>query len=745
MGSKTLLIFLLFFFTATPAFATNYYVSNTGNDAASGTSESAPWKTIAKVNTILFLPGDQILFKKGDAWKEQLTIPSSGNSSNSIIFGAYGNGSNPVIDGTTPVTGWSVYSGSIYVADVTSQVTNVFVDNNYYTPAHYPNSGYSIITSNSGDKVSLVSTGFNPPNSDLAGAGISIRSVPWRIEKKTVSTYDPVTHKISWTENTEFAINTNYGFYLTNKLWMLDQAGEWYWDSVAGKLYLWLSDSSNPNNHSITVSRPSSIGIKASNKNYFTIQDINIQNTDSDGVQLNTCTNVTLQRLSLSYAGRNGIYANGSSSNNLLINDNVIDKALITGIQLSGLSGSKSTISNNVVSNTGNYGLPITSSAGINISASKNLLVFRNTVSNNNYIGIRFSGTNNVIQNNIVRNSCLILDDCSSIYTWGNLGTGNQVLGNLVTDSIGNYTGTVNAASKATQAHGIYLDNDSNNVTVSGNTVSNTDMGIYIHDSYSNTVTGNIVYQARKNGLLVQEDPAVALGTVKNNTITENIFLNNSTAKASALFQGILGNVAFGTYNFNTYFSSYVGYPVSQRVVNTMTNYSLADWRTASGQDAQSSDIGSFFKVSLGNNHKTSDDSVLYTNGTAADSTVDLGIQQYCDITNNIVSGSFVLAPFSSKILLNCFNNNDGVCNNRETHTSAPLDCPGTDTPTPSPTPAGKPGDANGDNKVDGVDYVVWLNHYNQTVTGGASVGDFNTSGIVDGVDYVVWLNNYGK
>ncbi len=59
-------------------------------------------------------------------------------------------------------------------------------------------------------------------------------------------------------------------------------------------------------------------------------------------------------------------------------------------------------------------------------------------------------------------------------------------------------------------------------------------------------------------------------------------------------------------------------------------------------------------------------------------------------------------------------------------------------------TPSSKSGDANGDNKVDGVDYVVWLNHYNQNVTGATS-GDFNNSGKVDGVDYVIWLNNYGK
>jgi hypothetical protein len=63
---------------------------------------------------------------------------------------------------------------------------------------------------------------------------------------------------------------------------------------------------------------------------------------------------------------------------------------------------------------------------------------------------------------------------------------------------------------------------------------------------------------------------------------------------------------------------------------------------------------------------------------------------------------------------------------------------------SPTPTTTVKAGDANGDGKVDGVDYVIWLNHYNQTVAVG-TLGDFNKSGKVDGVDYVVWLNNYGK
>src|SRR5690606_41902316 len=48
--------------------ATNYYVSTSGNDSNSGTSESAPWKTLTKVNSFTPKPGDQILFKRGHEW-----------------------------------------------------------------------------------------------------------------------------------------------------------------------------------------------------------------------------------------------------------------------------------------------------------------------------------------------------------------------------------------------------------------------------------------------------------------------------------------------------------------------------------------------------------------------------------------------------------------------------------------------------------------------------------------------------
>lgn len=62
---------------------------------------------------------------------------------------------------------------------------------------------------------------------------------------------------------------------------------------------------------------------------------------------------------------------------------------------------------------------------------------------------------------------------------------------------------------------------------------------------------------------------------------------------------------------------------------------------------------------------------------------------------------------------------------------------------TEDPLPSRLVGDANNDGKVDGLDYVIWLNNYNTNTTQGPDKGDFNSNGKVDGVDYVVWLNKY--
>lgn len=82
------------------AAGTTYYVDSVnGNDANTGTSTLAAWKTLSKVNATVFNPGDTILFKTGGVWNGQLSPQGSGTSGNPIVIDMYGTGSKPIING----------------------------------------------------------------------------------------------------------------------------------------------------------------------------------------------------------------------------------------------------------------------------------------------------------------------------------------------------------------------------------------------------------------------------------------------------------------------------------------------------------------------------------------------------------------------------------------------------------------------------------------------------------------------
>jgi len=81
------------------ASAAVYHVDSTsGDDSAPGTSEARPWKSLGKVSSSHFQPGDRILLARGRVWQEQLTIPSSGTATGPITVGSYGTGPAPLID-----------------------------------------------------------------------------------------------------------------------------------------------------------------------------------------------------------------------------------------------------------------------------------------------------------------------------------------------------------------------------------------------------------------------------------------------------------------------------------------------------------------------------------------------------------------------------------------------------------------------------------------------------------------------
>src|SRR5881296_866129 len=71
-----------------------YYVSTSGSDAAAGTSITAPFNTIARVNALTLKPGDQVLFAGGQTFAGSIYVPSKegGTATLPVVFSAYGTG-----------------------------------------------------------------------------------------------------------------------------------------------------------------------------------------------------------------------------------------------------------------------------------------------------------------------------------------------------------------------------------------------------------------------------------------------------------------------------------------------------------------------------------------------------------------------------------------------------------------------------------------------------------------------------
>jgi parallel beta-helix repeat protein len=127
----TLALVCLILLQVVAAAATYYVDATNGSNTDDGLSPQTPWKTVSKVNSMSFNPGDSILFKRGDMWRETLQVPSSGVTGPPITFGAYGPGEKPIITANDIVSneGWSEVSPNVYSKPYVGENINQLFEN----------------------------------------------------------------------------------------------------------------------------------------------------------------------------------------------------------------------------------------------------------------------------------------------------------------------------------------------------------------------------------------------------------------------------------------------------------------------------------------------------------------------------------------------------------------------------------------------------------------------------------------
>lgn len=589
METKRLLIILLIF-AGFIVNAENYYVSSTGNDSNTGLSDAQAWATLTKVNAATYIAGDSILFKSGDSWFGTLIPPSNGNSTNRIVFGAYGTGAKPKIYGSKAITGWTLHSGNIYKATVDeTDITQLFLDDERMLLARYPDAGYHN-TTNVLSSTTITST-------DLDG-GISYTGATWIGRTYLYTMYaKTVTGSSSQTITLNSApgnsVGVGKGFFLSNKLEFLTQAGEWYYDNAANTLYLWTPNGDSPSGYEVRASTVD-YGVNITDKSYIKIENLEIAQSATTGVYLSNGDYITIDNCDITSPDMFGVHAPTSASTNLTVTNTYIYQANSSGIRSYSPSA---VLTGNTIEDTGllenlnkrtieypqdNFGTGI-------FQRESNSIIQYNNIINSGYCGINFFGANTMVKYNFIDGACQTLDDGGGIYTYNKsiptASGGSEIMYNIVKGVHGT---TVGYYSTYGMGHGIYMDDNTANITIRYNTVFNSHSGYFSH------INSNILFQYNTSF-----DNLIGLLTVSENA--NSYFYDNlvystnrngaSTWWSSSYQRSSVQSAATAVYDRNTYIHHYNITPFRPGA----TQINFASWKSTTGQDASSTMDASTF------------------------------------------------------------------------------------------------------------------------------------------------------
>ncbi|WP_353570425.1 right-handed parallel beta-helix repeat-containing protein [Candidatus Albibeggiatoa sp. nov. BB20] len=605
------LIFLLCLFATQSLFAQTYYFASAGNDSNDGFSPETAWQTVTNLNEKSFSDGDSFLFKRGDTFRGGIKLLRSPTN---LTFSTYGEGDRAVIAGSVAISNWtptvhsSLNSGLVYEANVTGllpldsdgnikQIQHLFVNGNLMTIARYPNVNSALdknwlkVGSNTGKDYFTDPTlaAYGKPDNYWKGATLRIRN-SWTNEVSEITGYSAAAGRLAIT-----GLGTKlpeWGYFIDGKLEELDFTGEWYYDATSQKVYLYPPAGVNPN-QALIEGAVYETGLSINNhKDNALVENLLFRHFTTQGMHVNSSDNVRVQQC---YFLHNVKGITTWNTADLSINNNELHYQLHSSIGLQasvsqGFDVKGSVVENNTITNTAMYrayGVRYDGKYqgnGIDVYG-KAYTVRGNYIENVAENGMFLKdGGYHLIENNVIKNTLLILNDGGAI----SIGSdGNTIRGNYLSGSVGNTdesngcSSTSSDPCKHHSAYGMGIGSDSgfkNNVIENNVIFNNADMGIRLNAFQNAIVRNNIVYN---------NDPQIVVqdlygGTSSNNLIENNIIIS---LDPDQLGLQLTNTTHHGDMNNNYYCNPYS----DLAIMRDGQRYSLADWKQSFSQYDQSS------------------------------------------------------------------------------------------------------------------------------------------------------------
>jgi hypothetical protein len=681
---------------------TTYYVSTSGDDGADGLSENTPVKTLAHAALLPVQPGDRVLFKCGDLWRnEMLTIRASGEECNHIVYGSYPSAceEQPLFSGSYPITGWTLGNDGLWVADLSggdnaghfpNGINQVFSGDQRLPLGRWPNlddpafpGGYSrIVTHSNGNQISDP----NLPSGDWTGAVFHHFSIRWLLLNTYVDSSSSGT--LTLADNLDCYdgcgdpdLNNpddfGWGYFLADHPLTLDEQGEWYYDREAHLLYIVSGaepadiegsqvqegvanpdDPTNDEGFRGLVNLGENLDAPI---HHVVVENLRLENGWRDGIGTpinpqNVLSDITIRCNTVRNPDGKGLHlgiwplevGEWRGGERIFVLNNVFDGANHNGIRT---LANDSVFQDNVISNVGlleNFGSSglgcafgssncTSNGDGIilerydaTVPLSDNVSVRRNRFSKIGHCGVDILGSNVLVEQNVIDETCSTKGDCGAIASLESSGL--AIRSNIVRDVFSPIDGFSSTYSEAF-GFGLYIDSCTAECT--DNTVKGTEgYGILYQGTAEGDVIGNTVY-GNKGRVHVFSGFG---GTI--NDLTSNIMVG--TLPIRLMFTEADGRILASDDNYfiQPYTDEYIS---MQSAEWSMMN--LKEWQDFSGQDLNSK--SAWFTVAEGEVSVTE----LFINDTAEDKTFTLD-QAYVDLDQQPVTGSLTLAPFTSRVLV---------------------------------------------------------------------------------------------
>lgn len=675
-------------YTSRPGVPTNFYISTSSIacDTNSGLSETAPWRSLERVNATELMAGDSVLFERGCEWRGQIVRSNLiGTVEAPIRFTAYGEGDKPIVNGSVLLTGtWQIVSvacgSTVYGLQLGPEVTNgysltqLIIDGVQAVAARQPDGGWRrtenahllyTLTNNGNyySSIAIEDTDIASETSLWDGATIVINPSAWNyLQVRTVCHTNgvhggilPLSGLFTNLFQTDFSDRL---YFITDDIDATDSHGEWYYGRAENVLYLCWTNGT-PDDHIIEASIFGA-GVLFYKSCHIQVDSLDVRNTARDGIAVVTdfyqLENAGIRIVSniVTCVHGSGIFTHFGSG--YTIEYNQVLNSCLNGITVMYAYTNISVKGNSVYWS----GLILTTeneqdSVGIKqISlydpywGTTDARIVRNTVVSNGYCGVMISGERSCAEENFVAWNGLLFGESQGIGTggWGWRGNARQIAHNTVLHTVGGQDDQI--LYRLTT--GIVSDICGTNIVVASNTVIDCGIAISLNNTPA-TIEGNLLHRNCNTWFSGLFRTLVSLGEqTLRARLLRNTFVTGEDGEYAIVYR-IGTDCVMGTPECmpcceSNYYCN-ISLDSAPQFALTDAVYTLGEWRALTGNDVYSLECSASLRAKLGEDinstvaYNSSSDVIVY----------DPQGLFYYDITCGVVKTVFTLPPFASRAL----------------------------------------------------------------------------------------------